>query len=173
VAGSWARTRVATTVALALGIAAGAGAAAGTHAQAPGLEGSWEYRQANPGRPYGVDAEGERLVIARSTRGELTAQYFGLERTGEHGLYYTAVEARVTSVADHVIRVVVPERTLLRTRPRSLEHARTLESAGVTRDPLTFHASLVSDGRLLATCTAAAGACPARELVFHRMIRTR
>ena len=149
-------------------------AAAVPPAQRPALEGTWEYRQANSARPQGVDAEGERLVIARAADGTLTAQYFGLEREGEHGLFYTAVEATAVGATDAGgITLTVPARQLHRTRPRSLTHARALESAGQTRELLTFSARLHADGTLVAACTAAPGACPDATMVFRRRQRRR
>ena len=68
-------------------------------AQAPNLAGPWEYRQANAARADGVVAEGERLIVVRQADGRLTGQYFGLERTGDHGLFYTAVDVGAIDVA--------------------------------------------------------------------------
>lgn len=132
------------------------------------LAGTWEYRQANSARPDGFDAEGERLVIDSGTGGRVSAQYFGLEREGEHGLFYTAVDVGALDVAaDGTIRFIVPARTLYRTRPTTLADAARLESAGSTTDVLTFTGRVTGD-ILALTCAARAGACPAARLVFHR-----
>jgi hypothetical protein len=131
------------------------------------LAGTWEYRQANPARPDGVDAEGERLVVTRTGDGRFTAHYFGLEREGEHGLFYTAVDVGAVEIgADGTIRFVVPARTLYRTRPATLAAAGGLESAGSTKDALTF-AGRLTDDTLTFTCTATRGACPDARLVFR------
>jgi hypothetical protein len=148
--------------------------AAAPAAQQPALEGTWEYRQANSARPQGVDAEGERIVVARTADGTLTAQYFGLEREGEHGLFYTAVEATAVAPTDTGgITLTVPSRQLYRTRPRSVTHARTLESAGQTREALVLSARLHADGTLVVACSAAPGACPDATMVFRRLQRPR
>jgi hypothetical protein len=144
---------------------------AAVHAQAPGarLEGTWEYRQANAARADGLDAEGERLVVTRQGDGRLTAHYFGLERTGEHGLYYTAVDLGPLLVGpDGRLAFSVPARTLYRSRPASVADAAGLPSAGRTTDVLAFSGRVAGD-TLLLTCTSAPGACPDDRLVLRRL----
>jgi hypothetical protein len=142
-----------------------------TNAQAPAdrLAGTWEYRQANTARSDGRDAEGERLIVVRQADGRLTAQYFGLERTGDHGLFYTAVDlGAVTASADGSIAFRVAARLLYRERPATLAAAARLASAGRTADVLAFSGRLTGDTLVLA-CTSAPGACPDARLVFRRL----
>ena len=126
--------------------------------------GTWEYRQA---AGDGFDAEGERLELSCSGGG-LTGLYHGLERMGEHGLFYTLVEVRGLKVDQAgLISFVVPERELFQKAPSTLDAIRQkrLPSSGVTRDPLHFQGR-VEDRKLVLTCTADGGACPDRRMVF-------
>lgn len=156
-------------------IVACAALAVATHAQAPGegLAGSWEYRQANAARPDGLDAEGERLIVTRQADGRLTGQYFGLERTGDHGLFYTAVDLGAIAVAGGGgVRFSVPARTLYRSRPATLADAARLASAGRTSDVLAFSGRFTGNTLVLA-CTSGPGACPDARLVFRRLAGAR
>jgi hypothetical protein len=56
-------------------------------AQSQELIGRWEHR-------FHGDSEGEVLVI-RLDNGIIKGEYLGLERAGEHGLFYFATEARI------------------------------------------------------------------------------
>ena len=144
---------------------------ADTLAQAPSLVGTWEYRQANSASPSGVDDEGERLVFRQTAAGQLVAEYFGLERAGEHGLFYTAVEASgLTFEPDGTIRLTIPARRLYRSRPKSLEEAATLPLAGSTTDELFFSGKL-TDGTFVVSCSElrSSNRCPDSRLVFRRL----
>ena len=134
------------------------------------LAGPWEYRQANAARPEGVDAEGERLVVSIGPDGQPAVQYFGLERTGDHGLFYTAVRAVRVAIGSHeTLTLVVPARQLYRARPVSLEDAAALPRTGVTRYELTLRGTL-TDGALVMTCSAAVGdTCPDSRMTFRRL----
>ena len=137
-------------------------------AQPAGIVGEWEYRQANSASATGFDREGERLVFREAAGGRLIAEYYGLERTGEHGLFYTAVEATavVTGPGGNV-RLTVPARQLFRTRPRTLRDAARLESAGATKDELVLTGRIDKDV-LEMMCSAAAGSCPDSRMTFRR-----
>ena len=133
----------------------------------PRLLGIWEYRQA---AGAGYDPEGERLELSCS-RGTLDGLYYGLEREGDEGLYYTLVvvrDAAVTQAGE--FSFIVPARELYRERPwtiADLEQAR-LPSSGLTRDELHFSGRLEQDMLVLA-CTARMGSCPERKMVFQRV----
>ena len=142
-----------------------------TLAQPPSLVGTWEYRQANSASPTGVDDEGERLVFRQTAAGQLVADYFGLERAGEHGLFYTAVEAKGLKVEpDGTIRLTIPARRLHRSRPNSLEEAATLALAGSTTDELFFIGKL-TDGTFVVSCSElpSRNRCPDSRMVFRRL----
>ena len=99
-------------------------------------------------------------------------RYFGLEREGEHGLYYTATEvSRLELDEEGTLTFVVPARTLYRRRPDSLEGAATLdaagERAGFTREPLAF-AGQIEGAALVLYCSADGPACPERVMRFER-----
>jgi hypothetical protein len=130
--------------------------------------GTWEYRQRNVGNPTRVDPEGERLVIAPAGE-RIAIAYFGLEREGEHGLYYTAVQAtNVQRANGGRVDFTVPARTLYRTRPTSLAHAASLESAGVATYPLRLTA--VRRGEvLIVTCASDDWSCPEPTMTFMRV----
>ncbi|HJR16687.1 MAG TPA: hypothetical protein VJ808_07520 [Gemmatimonadales bacterium] len=151
-----------------LGILVLAGLVVGGQSPAPECPrqflGAWEYRQA---AGDGFDAEGERLEL--SCNGQtLRGLYHGLEREGEHGLFYTLVEVRELQVDQAgLISFVVPERELFQKPPSSLGAVRQkrLPSSGVTWDQLHFQGG-VEDGKLVLTCTAKGDSCPDRRMVF-------
>jgi len=132
----------------------------------PPLLGAWEYRQ-RAGDSY--DAEGERLQLSCSDK-ILTGLYYGLEREGEHGLFYTLVavtEVKVSPDAD--LSFTVPARELFYKRPKSLQDikGKKLESAGFTRDELHIRGRL-KDGNLALSCASESGSCPEKVMVFRR-----
>jgi len=128
--------------------------------------GSWEYRQA---AGAGFDAEGERLELTCSG-GSMRGVYFGLERAGEHGLFYTLVEMKDLSIApDGALAFLVPERELFSKRPRNFEEIcqKKVTWAGVTRDTLVMRGRL-ERGNLYLTCTSTAGLCPDKVMMFRK-----
>lgn len=138
-------------------------------AQPATLIGTWEYRQANSARPTGLDREGERLVFLRAAGGQVVALFFGLERAGEAGLFYTAVEATGLKVDPNgTVRLTVPTRRLFRKRPKSLEEATKLEPAGSTTFELSLSGRLTEEN-LVMTCLAGGDSCPNSRMVFRRL----
>ncbi len=129
--------------------------------------GKWEYRQVNPGSITGFDSEGERLVFARSGR-SVDGTYFGLERMGDEGLYYTATSVTKLTQRDSVLSFVVPARSLYEKRPGSLRDAKKMKATGFTRNELRMQGRLV-DGRLRLTCTSEPGECPDGVMVFAKV----
>jgi len=129
--------------------------------------GAWEYHQVNPGSITGYDSEGERLVFARSGR-SATGTYFGLERMGDEGLYYTATAVAKLVLRDSVLSFVVPARSLYEKRPGSLQDAKKMKATGSTRHELRLQGRLV-DGHLRITCTSEPGECPDGVMVFARV----
>jgi hypothetical protein len=133
--------------------------------------GVWEYRQRNPAAPGGVDPQGERLDIRR--RGAaVVGLYFGLEREGEHGLFYTATAVTGLSVDDQgTLSFIVPARHLFTERPASVEAAsrKSGASSGFTRAELKMRGRL-RNGRLTLMCVAEEPRdCPDQELAFSRI----
>jgi hypothetical protein len=131
------------------------------------LIGKWEYRQANSRSLTGFDMECDRLEFAR-TGNSVVGRYFGLERMGEEGLYYTATAVTKLTLRDSVLSFVVPARSLYAKRPGSLAAARKMKPAGVTRHELTMTGRLV-DGHLRFGCTAEPGECPENTMVFGKL----
>ncbi|HEU6449945.1 MAG TPA: hypothetical protein VFT57_00895 [Gemmatimonadaceae bacterium] len=129
--------------------------------------GTWEYHQVNSGSITGYDPEGERLVFTRSG-GSVAATYFGLERMGDEGLYYTATAVTKLALRDSVLSFVVPARSLYEKRPGSLHDAKRMKATGFTRYELRLQGQLV-DGRLRLTCTSEAGECPDGIMIFAKM----
>jgi hypothetical protein len=128
------------------------------------LLGVWEYRQANFARPDGFDREGERLRFTR--KGDaLQGLYFGLEREGEHGLFYTLVEMKDISVTGDRISFVVPARGLYAQRPTRL--GEPPGDSGFTRYELKYEGALTGEGLAL-RCSGQFGACPDQQLLFRR-----
>jgi hypothetical protein len=127
--------------------------------------GTWEYRQ-RAGEGY--DAEGERIELL-SNGTTLAGLYFGLEREGEHGLFYTAVELKDIKVEQGVLFFTVPERHLYTERPKSVKQAKLDEprSSGYTRDELKMQAQL-KGGSLMIACQSALSTCPDRVMEFRK-----
>ena len=153
-----------------LGILVLAGLVVGGQAPAPHcpreLVGAWEYRQA---AGDGFDAEGERLELA-CTGDSLRGLYHGLEREGEHGLFYTLVEVRDLKVGQAgLISFLVPERQLFQQPPPSLDaiKQKRLPSSGITRDQLHYQGRL-NDRKLVLTCTTLGNSCPEHRMAFRR-----
>lgn len=139
-------------------------------AQPATLMGTWEYRQANSASATGVDAEGERLVFRRAAEGQLVVHYFGLERAGDAGLFYSAVEATELKVdPDGTVRLTVPARRLFRKRPKSLDEAASLEQAGSTTFALSLSGRLTGENLEL-SCSAGGDSCPDSRMVFRRLL---
>jgi hypothetical protein len=123
----------------------------------PRFLGTWEYRQA---AGAGFDAEGERLELS-CEGGSLRGLYYGLERAGEHGLFYTLVEMKDLRVTrDSALSFLVGERELFSDQTR-------VTWAGVTRDTLVMLGRL-EQGNLVVTCASTANLCPDKVLVFHK-----
>lgn len=128
--------------------------------------GGWEYRQ-RAGDSY--DLEGERIELT-CVGGSLRGLYFGLEREGEHGLFYTLVEVPEIKVSqDGTVTFTVGERELFLHRPKNLQEVRQnrLTAAGFTKDTLHMQGGL-TEGNLALTCRSRAGSCPDAVMVFHR-----
>lgn len=143
------------------------GALAAPAAECPRrLLGIWEYRQ-KAGQGY--DDQGEKLKL--SCRSDsIQGLYFGLEREGEHGLFYSLVEMADLEVSPNgELSFTVPERNLFHERPKNLQEVKQkkLASAGITRDELYLHGRLKEE-KLIIACTSKGYSCPDTVMVFHR-----
>jgi hypothetical protein len=128
--------------------------------------GAWEYRQR---AGDGYDKEGERLELS-CTGGSMRGLYFGLEREGEHGLFYTLAEVidlKLNSNGD--LTFTVPERDLYHERLKNLQDIKQkrLASAGFTRDQLHLKGQL-KEGNLILTCISKGRTCPEDVMVFFK-----
>lgn len=131
--------------------------------------GTWEYRQRNSASPTGYDAEGERIELKRQGK-SIQGLYFGLQREGEHGLFYTLVEMKDIEVSEGgKISFRIPERDIYRERPGSLQEIEEREwaSAGFTRVELEFRGQL-KNGELVLNCIAEPIECPEEVMVFRK-----
>lgn len=123
----------------------------------PRYLGIWEYRQA---AGAGFDAQGERLVITCDA-GSPHGRYYGLERAGEHGLFYTLVDMMNVSITpDSGLSFMVGERELYSDSARATW-------AGVTRDTLVMRGRFEGTN-LAVTCTSTANVCPDTVMVVHK-----
>lgn len=98
------------------------------------------------------------------------AFYSGLEREGEHGLFYTLVEVPDLKVTPSgTLTFTVAERELFLHRPKNLQEVRQnrLTAAGFTKDSLHMQGRL-DQGNLALTCASKAGSCPEDLMVFHK-----
>lgn len=130
------------------------------------LVGTWEYRQ-TAGKSF--DSKGEILEVSRD-KGLLHGIYLGLEREGDHGLFYTVVEMKDLTVRGNgEVSFIVPERDLFTTRPKSIRETKQkkFRSGGFTRDELLMKGSLRGD-RLTLHCTSKGYSCPEDVMVFQK-----
>lgn len=131
--------------------------------------GTWEYRQRNSSSPTGYDNQGEILELIQFD-GLIQGSYFGLERTGEHGLWYTSVEIQDVEVSeDGKITFIVPVRDLHRDRSGSLEDIEKVKNTptGFSRIELKFHGRL-KNGDLILQCISEPSECPEDVMVFRK-----
>lgn len=123
------------------------------------LVGRWQYVQP-------PDSEGEVLDISLSG-GRYRAVMNGLERAGEHGLFYYVVEpADFTVAGDGSISFTVGERGLFGERP-PLSRVVREGTRGVSRDRMRFRGR-IERGDLVLQCEGAAGFCPDVLLRFKK-----
>jgi hypothetical protein len=128
--------------------------------------GAWEYRQR---AGDGYDKEGERLELS-CTGGSMQGLYFGLEREGEHGLFYTLVAVTDLKLSSNgELTFTVPQRDLYHERPKNLQdiEQKRLAPAGFTRDRLHLQGKL-QEGNLILACISKGRTCPEDVLVFYK-----
>lgn len=131
--------------------------------------GMWEYRQPNSAAESGYDPEGERIEIRRTDQ-SIKAVYFGVEREGEHGLFYSVTDVENLSMdSKGGISFTVPARRLYHERPASLEAAKKRgNDSGFTSYAL--HMSGTRDNsRLVVRCVSKFGNCPDDQIVFKKV----
>ena len=131
--------------------------------------GTWEYRQKNSSSPTGYDDQGEILVF-KIIGGAVRGLYFGLERTGEHGLWYTLVEIEDIALhSDGKITFKVPARDLYPKRPASLTDLEKQKDVvqGFTRVELFFQGQ-IRNGDLVLECRPGPTDCPDYIMVFRK-----
>ena len=122
------------------------------------LAGRWRYLQP-------PDAEGEVLEL-RVSSGQWIGIMNGLERMGEHGLYYYVVEVESLEVTPGgAVRFAVGERTLFRRRPPLSRLGEIHDDAGLARDRLRFAGRLEALDLVL-RCI---GSCPDTVMRFQRI----
>lgn len=132
---------------------------------APPLVGRWQYLQP-------PDDEGEVLDISLEG-GRYRGIMNGLERAGEHGLFYYVVEATDLRVSPNgEIRFIVGPRSFFTKRPPLAQLAPGPGDGGVTRESMQFEGK-IADGKLILTCKDAGGSCPDARLRFERIAPAR
>lgn len=130
----------------------------------PPLAGHWQYLQP-------PDSEGEVLDLSVSADGWHGIMN-GLERAGEHGLFYYVVEVENLSVQpDGAIRFEIGERQLFIRRP-ALSRLTGQGDGGVDRYRMRFNGEIEGE-ELVLQCRAAYGSCPDATLRFKRLETTR
>lgn len=146
--------------ALALVAALGCLGAAAGREPAWGLAGRWQYLQP-------PDKEGEVLDLTVSA-GRLRGIMNGLERAGEHGLFYYVAEVMNPAIApDGSITFEVGERTFFNARP-ALSILGGNGDRGGTREIMRFEGKLEREDLVL-RCTDKGGSCPDSILRFKRI----
>lgn len=127
------------------------------------LAGRWQYLQP-------PDSEGEVLDLTVSADGWHGIMN-GLERAGEHGLFYYVVEVENLSVQpDGVIRFEIGVRQLFIRRP-ALSRLAGQGDGGVDRYRMRFNGEIEGE-ELVLQCRAAYGSCPDSTLRFKRVEAT-
>lgn len=122
------------------------------------LSGRWQYLQP-------PDAEGEILDLVKNN-GQWRGFMNGLERAGEHGLFYYVVEVEDLIVkADGSISFTVGERAFYRKRP-VLSQVGGEGDGGFARMPM-FFAGQLQDGYLVLACKGD-DSCPDLILRFEK-----
>lgn len=125
----------------------------------PPLAGRWQYLQP-------PDTEGEVLDLVASPerwRGIMN----GLERAGEHGLFYYVVEVEKLAVMpDGSISFEIGEREFFTKRP-ALSHLGGKGDGGFARTLMRFSGRIVGEDIVL-RCDDADGTCPDSILRFKR-----
>jgi hypothetical protein len=129
--------------------------------------GKWEYRQA--ALPGEFDAEGE-IIKFTVTDGKLSGAYFGLEREGEHGLFYSLVDVDSLAIKeDGKISFVVPGREFFAKRPAAKADldGKRIQSAGFTKGRLGMSGEIVGD-KLILSCNSEMHECPEAKMTFRK-----
>jgi hypothetical protein len=126
----------------------------------PPLEGRWQYLQP-------PDTEGEVLYLVASS-GQWRGVMNGLERAGEHGLFYYVVEVEKLSVApDGSLSFEIGERSFFTKRP-ALSQLGWNGDGGFARGRMRFSGRIVGEDIVL-QCADDDGSCPDSTLRFRRL----
>ncbi len=127
---------------------------------APDIVGRWQYLQP-------PDRQGEILDISLFN-GRYKGIMNGLERAGEHGLFYYVVEVSDLSIAaDGSVRFTVGPRSFYRQRPQLSVPANGRDSGG-TRESMHFSGRL-EGSELVLQCKDPGLSCPDSTLRFKRL----
>jgi hydrogenase maturation factor HypE len=93
----------------------------------------------------------------------------GLERAGEHGLFYYVVEASDLAIgAGSTISFTVGERSFVSRRP-PLSKLGVEGTRGLARDQMRFRGKM-EGGDVVLICEGAGNSCPASTLRFKRIL---
>ena len=132
--------------------------AAFAQSSTPDIVGRWQYIQP-------PDRQGEILDVSLSN-GRYKGIMNGLERAGEHGLFYYVVEVSDLSIApDGSIRFTVGPHSYFRQRPK-LSVLSAEGDAGGTRESMHFSGRL-EGSELVLQCKGLS--CPDSTLRFKRL----
>lgn len=129
------------------------------------LAGRWQYFQP-------PDTEGEVLDLDASS-GQWRGVMNGLERAGEHGLFYYVVEVGNLSVApDGSIGFEIGERSFFNKRP-VLSHPGGDGDGGSARSRMRFSGRIVGEDLVLRCADEGDGSCPDSTLRFKKLTTPR
>ena len=124
------------------------------------LSGRWQYLQP-------PDEQGEVLDLFLES-GQWRGIMNGLERAGEHGLFYYVVELEnLTVESDGSLRFEIGERTFFSQRP-PLSQTGAAGDSGFARSRMRFAGHLEAGG-LIIDCKDVDGSCPDARLRFTRI----
>lgn len=128
------------------------------------LIGTWEYRQANSADPSAYDQEAELLKITRDGE-NLKAEYNGISREEEHGLFFYTVQINDLQVdKNDELSFSIAERVLYSARESV---GKQEEKAGTTKDTLTLKGKIESD-TLILECQSEQNSCPEKTMKFQK-----
>lgn len=110
------------------------------------------------------------MIVFQAVKGAVSGIYLGLEREGEHGLFYSLVDLDSLAIKDdRKISFIVPRRTFHAKRPMTKSDLTKegFQSSGFSGGTLKFKGEITGD-KLVLNCASDLGECPENKMVFRK-----